>query len=357
MLTVTQPPVESSLAGIARALVADGRGILAADESLPTIEKRFRTIDVESTEEARRSYRELLFTAPDVEQYISGVILFDGTTHQVDASGTPLVDVLTARGIIPGVKVDRGAKPLAGSPRETVTEGLDGLRERLHDYHERGLRFTKWRAVIAIGDGLPTPYCIRANADALARYAALSQEEGLVPIVEPEVLIDGDHTIERCYDVTEATLHYVFDVLHQHRVDLDAMLLKPNMVLSGKSCPDQATVEVVADMTVRCLLHSVPAAVPGIVFLSGGQTSEQATERLSAMNARAPEVPWQLSFSYGRALQEAPLNAWRGDPANTEAAQRVLCHRARLNGAARYGRYEPEMEGELEAVPGGADAA
>ena len=217
MLTVTQPPVESSLAGIARALVADGRGILAADESLPTIEKRFRTIDVESTEEARRSYRELLFTAPDVEQYISGVILFDGTTHQVDASGTPLVDVLTARGIIPGVKVDRGAKPLAGSPRETVTEGLDGLRERLHDYHERGLRFTKWRAVIAIGDGLPTPYCIRANADALARYAALSQEEGLVPIVEPEVLIDGDHTIERCYDVTEATLHYVFDVLHQHR--------------------------------------------------------------------------------------------------------------------------------------------
>ncbi len=225
MLTVTQPPVESSLAGIARALVADGRGILAADESLPTIEKRFRTIDVESTEEARRSYRELLFTAPDVEQYISGVILFDGTTHQVDASGTPLVDVLTARGIIPGVKVDRGAKPLAGSPRETVTEGLDGLRERLHDYHERGLRFTKWRAVIAIGDGLPTPYCIRANADALARYAALSQEEGLVPIVEPEVLIDGDHTIERCYDVTEATLHYVFDVLHQHRVDRDARLL------------------------------------------------------------------------------------------------------------------------------------
>ena len=247
------------------------------------------------------------------------------------------------------MKVDRGAKPLAKSPREKVTEGLDGLRERLHDYREKGLRFTKWRAVIAIGDALPTPYCIRANADALARYAALSQDEGLVPIVEPEVLIDGDHTIEQCYDVTEATLHYVFDVLHQHRVDMDAMLLKPNMVLSGKSCPDQAEVEVVADLTVRCLLNSVPAAVPGIVFLSGGQTSEQATERLNAMNARATEAPWQLSFSYGRALQEAPLSAGGGAPANTAAAQRALCHRARLNGAARYGRYAREMESEVEA--------
>ena len=346
MLTVTQPPAESSLAGIARALVADGKGILAADESLPTIEKRFRTIDVRSTEENRRSYRELLFTAPRVDEHISGVILFDGTTDQVDASGTPLVELLKARGIIPGVKVDRGTKPLAKSPHEKVTEGLDGLRERLHAYREKGLRFTKWRAVIAIGEGLPTPYCIRANAEALARYAALSQDEGLVPIVEPEVLIDGDHTIEHCYDVTEATLHCVFDVLHQHHVDLHAMLLKPNMVLSGKSCPDQAAVEVVADLTVRCLLNSVPAAVPGIVFLSGGQTSEQATERLSAMNARATEAPWQLSFSYGRALQEAPLSAWRGDPANTEAAQRALCHRARLNGAARYGRYALEMESE-----------
>ncbi len=357
MLNVTQPPAEPSLAEIARALVADGKGILAADESLPTIEKRFRTIDVPSTEEGRRSYRELLFTAPRVDQYISGVILFDETTNQVDASGTPLTDLLKARGIIPGVKVDRGAKPLAKSPREKVTEGLDGLRERLHDYHEKGLRFTKWRAVIAIGDELPTPYCVRANADGLARFAALSQEAGLVPIVEPEVLIDGDHTIDRCYDVTESTLHCVFDVLHHHRVDLDAMLLKPNMVLSGKSCPDQAADDVIADMTVRCLLHSVPAAVPGIVFLSGGQTSEQATERLNAMNARSPEAPWQLSFSYGRALQEAPLGAWRGDPANTEAAQLALCHRARLNGAARYGRYAWEMESEVEVAEGGADAA
>ncbi|HXF95127.1 MAG TPA: class I fructose-bisphosphate aldolase [Gemmatimonadales bacterium] len=331
------------LSRIAQALVAPGKGILAADESLGTIEKRFKSINLPSTEENRRAYRELLFTARGAGQYISGVIMFDESIRQKTRDGTPFPAALEKEGTIPGIKVDAGAKALAGFPGEKITEGLDGLRERLAEYRELGARFTKWRAVITIGDGLPTGFCVHANAHALARYAALSQEAGLVPIVEPEVLMDGSHTIERCEQVTAWTLETVFTQLYAHRVVLEHMLLKPNMVIAGKDCREQAGVPEVAEATVRCLRRTVPAAVPGIVFLSGGQTPEQATEHLNAMNALGPH-PWQLSFSYGRALQDEALRTWRGDPANVTAAQKAYLHRAKCVGAARYGKYTKQME-------------
>ncbi len=331
----------------AGAIVAEGRGILAADESGPTIEKRFKTIGVESTQENRRAYRELLFTTPGIGKFISGVILYDETIRQATAAGKPFVEVLKSQGIIPGIKVDNGAKPLAGFPGEKITEGLDGLRERLAEYCRLGARFTKWRAVIGIGDGLPTAGCIAANAEALGRFAALSQEAGLVPIVEPEVLMDGGHTIERCFEVTESALHAVFSALAAHRIFLEGMLLKPNMVVSGAECPEQAGVEEVARQTVVCLRRTVPAAVPGIVFLSGGQSNEKATAHLNAMNALGEPNPWQLSFSYGRALQEPPLSAWRGKAANVRKAQDAFFNRSRMNGAARSGRYSSAMEKEL----------
>ena len=337
----------SDLNTVARALVAEGNGILAADESAPTIKKRFDSIGVDSTEANRRAYRELLFTTPGLGEFISGVILFDETIRQQAADGTPLVEVLDRNGIVAGIKVDAGAKPLAGSPGEKVTEGLDGLRERLAEYVTLGARFTKWRAVIVIGDGLPSRYCIDANAEALARFAALSQEAGLVPIVEPEVLMDGTHTIERCFEVSETALCSVFAALSRQRVVLEQMILKPSMVLSGKECPRQADVETVALQTVRCLRRAVPAAVPGIVFLSGGQPNEVATAHLNSMNASGRPHPWQVSFSYGRALQEAPLKAWAGRTANIKRAQDALHHRARLNGAARHGTYSAAMEKEL----------
>ncbi len=337
-----------NLNAVAQALVAEGKGILAADESSPTIKKRFDSIAVQSSEANRRAYRQLLFTTPGIAEFISGVILYDETIRQQAADGTPFAKVLDDLGVIPGIKVDAGAKPLAGAPGEMITEGLDGLRDRLAEYYELGARFTKWRAVIAIADGLPTKYCIDANAEALARYAALSQEAGLVPIVEPEVLMDGDHSIERCFEVTEVALHSVFGALTRQRVVLEDMLLKPNMVVSGGSCPQQADVETVATQTVCCLRRAGPAAVPGIVFLSGGQSNEKATAHLNAMNrAGCASNPWQLSFSYGRALQEPPLSAWRGEAGNVEKAQGAFHHRARLNGAARYGKYSDAMESEL----------
>jgi fructose-bisphosphate aldolase class I len=334
------------LEAIAEALVAAGKGILAADESFPTIEKRFRSIGVTATEESRRSYRELLLTTPGIGEHISGVILFDETIRQATANGTPFVEVLAGQGVIPGIKVDKGAKPLAGAPGEKITEGLDGLRDRLREYHELGARFTKWRAVITIGEGIPSRCCLEANAEALARFAALSQEAGLVPIVEPEVLMDGDHTIDRCFEVTEAALHATFAALHARRVVCEQALLKPNMVLCGAGCPEPAGVDEVARETVRCLKRAVPAAVPGIVFLSGGQTAELATAHLNAMNALGETLPWQLSFSYGRALQEPPLNTWKGEAANVGNAQEAFAHRARLNGAARSGKYTGSMENE-----------
>jgi fructose-bisphosphate aldolase class I len=330
----------------ARKMVAAGKGILAADESDGTIKKRFDSINVSSTEENRRSYREFLFTTKGIEEYISGVILFDETIRQKTKDGTPFAEFLTNLGIVPGIKVDKGAKSLAGAPGETVTEGLDGLRDRLSEYYELGARFTKWRAVINIGDGLPSRYAINANAHALARYAALSQEANLVPIIEPEVLMDGDHTIERCYEVSEATLKCVFEELKNQRVSLERMVLKPNMILSGKDCPTQAGIEEVAEQTVRCLKACVPEAVPGMAFLSGGQADEVATAHLNAMNKIVPH-PWELSFSYGRALQASALKAWGGDSSMVLHAQKVFCHRAKCNGAARSGSYTAEMENEV----------
>jgi len=331
------------LAATAAALVAPGRGILAADESSGTIEKRFRSIQVESTEEHRRAYRELLFTTEGAAEFVSGVICYDETLRQTAADGTPLPQVLSGRGIIPGIKVDKGTTGLAGFAGEKVTEGLDGLAGRLATYRDLGARFTKWRAVITIGEHIPTAGCITANAEALARFAACSQEAGLVPIVEPEVLMDGDHTIQRCDQVTREVQAEVFAALRRMRVRLDGMLLKPNMVLSGSGCPTQAGVTEVAERTVACLRDTVPASVPGIVFLSGGQSDEAATAHLNAMN-RLGGVPWQLSFSYGRALQAPALKAWKGEPANAPAAQRAFHHRARLNGAARTGSYTKAME-------------
>jgi len=327
----------------AAAMVAPGRGILAADESTGTIKKRFDKIRVESSFETRRAYRELLFTAPGIEQHISGVILYDETLRQKSADGRSFPDVLATRGIIPGIKVDAGAKALAGFSGETITEGLDGLRERLAEYRGLGARFAKWRAVIDIGAGIPTRFAIEANAHALARYAALCQEVSIVPIVEPEVLMDGDHTLERCEEVTDATLVAVFDALFAHRVHLEGIVLKPNMVIAGKKCGTQAAPQRVADATLSCLRRRVPAAVPGIAFLSGGQSEAEATLHLSLMNRAGPS-PWQLSFSYGRALQQSTLDAWRGEAGNVATAQRTFLRRARLNGLARSGSYDSAME-------------
>jgi fructose-bisphosphate aldolase class I len=333
----------SDLNLLARELVADDKGILAADESFPTIGKRFKALGIESSEEMRRAYRDMLLTTPGLEEFISGVILFDETVHQSAGDGTPFPELLANRGMIPGIKVDAGAKDLALYPGEKVTEGLDGLRERLGEYREAGARFTKWRAVITLGSGIPTQFCIDANAHALARYAALAQEAGLVPIVEPEVLMDGDHTIERCYEATGRTLTSVFKALRDHRVELEGMLLKTNMVVSGTENERQASVSEVATETLRCLHATVPPEVPGIVFLSGGQSDELATAHLNAMNTRG-EAPWVLSFSYGRALQAPALNAWKGDEGNLKAGQQALYHRAMLNAAACAGRYSDEME-------------
>ena len=337
------------LAETAQALVAEGKGILAADESSGTIKKRFDSIGVESTEENRRAYRELLFTTPGANAFISGVILYDETIRQQSAEGTPLAELLADQGVIPGIKVDTGAKPLAGAPGEKITEGLDGLRERCAEYYALGARFAKWRAVITIGDGIPSDYCIDANAHALARYAALAQEAGLVPIVEPEVMMDGDHGIERCAEATEAALNAVYRELRAQRVMLEGSLLKPNMVLPGADHATQASVAEVAEATVAVLRRCVPAAVPGIVFLSGGQSDTVATAHLNAMNAMDATQPWQLSFSYGRALQAPTLEAWAGKADNVAAAKDALYRRARLNGAARFGRYSAEMEREAAA--------
>ncbi len=336
----------TDLASIAKDLVAENKGILAADESFPTIEKRFKSISIESTEENRRAYRDMLFTTPRLEEFISGVILFDETIRQSSSDGTNFAELLQGRGITPGIKVDAGAKDLALFPGEKVTEGLDGLRGRLKEYHGLGARFTKWRAVINIdGDQIPTNFGITANTHALARYAALSQEAGLVPIVEPEVMMDGPHSIQRCYDVTEQTLTSLFEQLQLHRVSLEGTLLKTNMVLSGKDANDRAGVEEVARMTIDCLKATVPAGIPGVVFLSGGQSDEESTAHLNAMN-QIGGFPWELSFSYGRALQAPAIAAWKGEESNVEAGQRALYHRAKLNGAARSGGYTPEMETE-----------
>jgi fructose-bisphosphate aldolase class I len=334
---------------ISKALVAEGKGILAADESSGTIKKRFDSIGVESTEDNRRFYRDLLFTTEGAEEFISGVILYDETIRQSSADGTPFPKLLESKGMIPGIKVDMGAKPLAGSPEETVTEGLDGLRERLAEYRDLGAKFTKWRAVISIGDEQPSEYAIWTNAHALARFAALSQEAGLVPIVEPEVLMDGTHTIDESYHVTERTLRAVFTELFDQKVEREGTLLKTNMVVSGYDAGEQANVDTVADMTIRCLKNTCPTAVPGVVFLSGGMSDEDATARLNAMNQRGPH-PWELSFSYGRALQAPALKAWGGDPDNAEAAQQAFYRRAKFNGAARMGSYAPEWEKQEVAV-------
>jgi fructose-bisphosphate aldolase, class I len=333
----------------AKALVAEGKGILAADESDATIKKRFDSIGVESTEETRRAYRDLLFTTDGAEEFISGVILFDETIRQSSSDGTPFPKLLESKGIIPGIKVDKGAKPLALADGETVTEGLDGLRERLEEYRSLGARFAKWRATYSIADDKPSEYCIWTNAHALARYAALCQEAGLVPIVEPEVLMDGTHTIERAYHVTARVLGAVYTELFDQRLDVEGTLLKPNMVLSGYDAADRAGPDEVAEWTLKCFYKHVPAAVPGIVFLSGGQSDEDATIHLNAMNKRGPH-PWQLSFSYGRALQAPALKAWLGKEENVDAAQRAYYHRAKLNGAARTGMYAPEMERETVAA-------
>lgn len=334
---------KETLESIAQGMVAKGKGILAADESFPTIKKRFTSIGIESTEEHRRAYRDMLFTSPGMEEYVSGAIMFEETLRHKSADGTPFPGLLKSLGSIPGVKVDKGAKPLTNFGDEKITEGLDGLRDRLAEYYKLGARFTKWRAVITIGHGLPTSFCVDANAHALARYAALSQEAGLVPIVEPEVLMDGDHTIERCERITGSTLEHVFFHLHAHRVALEGMILKPNMVIAGKGCEEQAGVKQVAEATVRTLLRTVPAAVPGIVFLSGGQSPVLSTQHLNAMNALG-DHPWQLSFSYGRALQEEALNAWGGKSANVGAAQKAYLHRAKCCSAARSGKYSAKME-------------
>jgi len=340
---------DNELHETAKALVAEGKGILAADESDGTIKKRFDSINLESTEDRRRAYREMLFTTAGVEDYISGVILFDETIRQSAKDGTPFPKLLQDKGIIPGIKVDKGAKPLALADRETITEGLDGLRDRLTEYRELGARFAKWRTTYSITDELPSNYCIWTNAHALARYAALCQEAGLVPIVEPEVLQNGTHTIERSYHVTALVIDAVYRELFDQRVDVQGTLLKPNMVLSGYDAKKRAGHDEIADSTLKCLETHVPAAVPGIVFLSGGQSDEDATANLNAMNASGPH-PWQLSFSYGRALQAPALKAWGGKDENAEAGQRAYYHRAKMNAAARTGSYAPEMEREAVAA-------
>lgn len=340
---------QRELEATAAAMVAKGKGILAIDESNPTCKKRFDSIGVESTVENRRAYRELLITVPGAAQFISGMILFDETIRQTAVDGTPFPEVLKRQGILTGIKVDTGAKKLAGAPGEKVTEGLDGLRERFTEYRGMGASFAKWRAVITIGEGIPSTYCLDANAHALARYAALCQEAGLVPVVEPEVLMDGKHTLERCFEVTGAALGSVFNALYLQRVALEHMVLKASMVISGSECPKRAGVEEVAKQTLLCLKRTVPAAVPGIVFLSGGQGAEEATAHLNAMNLMGPN-PWPLSFSYGRALQEPALKTWRGQAANVAAAQKALYHREKMNSAACLGRYTAQLEQEKAAA-------
>jgi fructose-bisphosphate aldolase class I len=332
------------LESTARELVAQGKGILAADESTSTITKRFNAVDIDSTEENRRAYREMLFTTPGIGEYLSGVILFDETIRQKTSDGAPLSEIIEQQGIIPGIKVDKSTVPLPLSPDEKYTQGLDDLRDRLEEYREIGARFTKWRAVIAIGDGIPTVNCIESNARALAVFAAFSQEAGLVPIVEPEVLIDGDHSIERSDEVNEWTLRSTFNALYEQGVHLEGTLLKPNMVISGKDASEQASVEEVARYTIECMLRSVPAAVPGIVFLSGGQSDVSATEHLNAMNAIYDNLPWEISFSWARALQGKTMEIWGGDSSNVEEAQKVFHHRARMASTARNGSYSEEME-------------
>jgi len=334
-----------NLINTAKALVAADKGLMAMDESNPTCHKRFAKLGIPQTEEARRAYRELIVTAPGLGESISGAILYDETIRQKKKDGTPFTKVLTDAGIIPGIKVDTGAKDLAAHPGEKITEGLDGLRDRLKEYFQMGARFAKWRAVIAIGDGLPSRSGLEANAHALARYAALCQEAGLVPVVEPEVLMDGDHTLERCLKVTEEALRNVFIQLNCQRVMLEGIILKPNMLLPGLTCPQQASVEEVADATVQCLLRTVPAAVPGIAFLSGGQSAELASARLNAMNVRfKSRLPWALGFSFARAIQQPALEIWQGKEANVSAAQKALVHRANCNRAARRGEYSAAME-------------
>lgn len=333
----------NELNSVAKAMVANGKGILAADESSGTIKKRFDSIDTRSTEENRRRYREMLFTTEDLGDYIGAVILFDETLRQSTADGVLFAQFLGDRGVIPGIKVDSGAKALAGFPGETVTEGLDGLRERLEEYAGLGAKFAKWRAVIHIGEGIPSDFCLHANAHALARYAALCQEAGIVPIVEPEVLMDGDHSIQRCEEVTGAALDVVFAELEAHRVALEGIVLKPNMVISGSDAKKRAGPDEVAKATLRCLKAHVPAKVPGIAFLSGGQTAEEATEHLGLMNQMG-KLPWELSFSYGRALQAPALDAWHGKEANFAAGQEALFKRAKLNSLAHLGKYEVAME-------------
>jgi len=336
------------LIATAKAMVAEGKGLLAMDESTPTCNKRFEKVGIPETEETRRSYRDLIVTTPGLGEFISGVILYDETIRQSRKDGTPFVKVISDAGIIPGIKVDTGAKGMAGHPGEKITEGLDGLRDRLAEYAQMGARFAKWRAVIAVGDGIPSRGCIEANAQALARYAALCQEAGLVPIVEPEVLMDGEHPLKRCFEVTAEVLRTVFNQLHTQRVTLEGMILKPNMVLPGLTCPKQAAVDEVADATVTCLLRVVPAAVPGIAFLSGGQPYELASARLNAMNLRfETRMPWALTFSFSRAIQQPALEIWKGQQANAAAAQQALYHRARCNSAARLGRYRSEMENKV----------
>jgi fructose-bisphosphate aldolase class I len=333
------------LINTARAMVADDKGLLAMDESMPTCNKRFTKLGIPLTEDARRACRELIITTPRLGESISGAILFDETIHQQKKDGTPFVKVLTQAGIIPGIKVDTGAKDMAAHPGEKITEGLDGLRERLNEYSQLGARFAKWRAVITIGDGIPSRGCIEANAQGLARYAALCQEAGLVPVVEPEVLMDGDHTLERCFEVTEDVLHAVFSQLYTQRVMLEGIILKPNMVVPGLTCPKQESVDEVADATVKCLLRAVPAAVPGIAFLSGGQSAELASARLNAMNAIfKSRLPWALAFSFARAIQQPALEIWRGEEAHVSAAQEALNYRAQCNRAARRGEYNAAME-------------
>jgi fructose-bisphosphate aldolase class I len=341
---------KDSLEDTAQALITDGKGILAADETVKTISKRFDARRIPSTPDSRRAYRQMLFTTPDLSKFISGAIMYDETIRQADDRGNPLAEVLTRAGIMPGIKVDTGAKPLAACPGEKVTEGLDGLRDRLKEYRTLGARFAKWRAVIRVSEQLPSDTCVDVNAHALARYAALCQEEGLVPIVEPEVLMEGTHTLLRAEEVTSKVLERVFAALRTQRVALEGMLLKPNMVVPGKESSDRASVEAVASATIRVLRRQVPAAVPGIVFLSGGQSRRQATIHLNAMNAAPHHLPWRLSFSFGRALQDAALEAWGGRASGVQAAQQALLNRARCNCAATIGTYGESME------KGGAEA-
>jgi fructose-bisphosphate aldolase, class I len=334
---------KDELEAVARALVGKGKGILAADESMGTIKRRFDSIKIESNENNRRAYREMLFTTKGIEEAISGVILFDETLRTAASDGTPFAQLLSKKGVMPGIKVDKGPVDIPFFPGEVVTEGLDGLRGRLKEYKELGAKFAKWRAVISIGDGIPTSTCLEANAHALARYAALCQEAGVVPIVEPEVLLDGGHSIERCEEVTQETLRITFFRLLEQRVLMEGMILKASMVVSGKDCPKQAGVNEVAERTIRVLKRTVPAAVPGIAFLSGGQSAERATEHLNAMNALGPH-PWEVSFSYARALQDPAIKAWKGEPANVAAAQKIFYQRAKCNSAARNGSYTKQME-------------